>query len=447
MASFRLLLAATAILFAVSACSAGHYSNRIPGSYGTSYRSGGEALRNKDYAKAAEDYGFAAKSGHPRALIAYGTLFASGRGVERDPVRAAELLTEAHGKNSNVKGKAALALGRVLLDGGQGPSGELEADPVRARALLIEALEQGELRAASTLGRIYDEGLGVNRDVDEAIRYYELASLEDPRAAQRLAHLLVEVGAPQARIDDAADAVISQLEADAARGKGKALIQLADIFTRGEIVAPDTDRALGYLEKAAAQGDAAAYSRLAKLYAETDQPEREREALQKAADAGDARAQAKLAKLFLEAGTSETNGAAGRHYAEEAIGQGSEAAMVYLGLALVRGDVLAPEPEPGEALLRRASDAGYLRASTALGSSILKGEVAARYPGEGQKLLEGAAEKGSVAAMSALGFAYHKGRGVPEDEAAALYWLNRAAAAGHPTAQRFLAERQDGRES
>ncbi len=442
MALLRISAASIVIALTLSACSGGYYGGKIAGSYGTYYRSGSEAARRGDYAKALEDYRFAAKSGHPRALIAYGQLYALGRGVERDPVRAAKILEEAYGKSSKSKSKAALALGKLLLAGGEGPSGELAADPERARGLLIEALDGGERRAASVLGRIYDRGLGVAADPEKAITYYQQVAADDTTAARRLAKLLEEVGAPQQRVAAAMDTAITRLEADADNGKTRALIHLADIYTRSKAVDRDPARAIRYLERVAATGDLSVYVRLATLYGETGQTEREREMLQKAADVGDAAAQTKLARLFLKAGTRDSNGPVGRYYAERAIAQGSQAAMVYLGLALIRGELLEPDPQLGETLLRRAVDAGYLGANTALGASILKGQVPGLYPDEGRELLETAAEKGSTAAMSALGFAYQSGRGVPKDEANALYWLQRAADAGHPTARRFLAEQE-----
>ena len=100
MALRPVLAASITILLTLSACSGGYYGGKIAGSYGTYYRSGGEAARRGDYAKALEDYRFAAKSGHPRALVAYGQLYALGRGTERDPVRAARILEEAYGKRA-----------------------------------------------------------------------------------------------------------------------------------------------------------------------------------------------------------------------------------------------------------------------------------------------------------------------------------------------------------
>ncbi|MGI9499604.1 MAG: tetratricopeptide repeat protein [Geminicoccaceae bacterium] len=444
MALTRLLAVSAVLLMSASACSTGHYTRSIPGSYNSSFRSGLEALKAKDYETAEANLAFAAKSGHPRALIAYGDLFAKGRGIERDPVRAKALLDEAYGKSSDYKGRAALSLGRLLLEGGEGSSGKLEASPEQARLLLVDALERGETRAASTLGKIYDEGIGANRNVDKAIEYYDLVASEDTTAARGLASLLVETDAPKKRVADAADHVVTQLEQRAEKGNDRAWLQLADIFSRGEIVDTNLTRAIGYLQNASAEDSPDVLLRLAKVYDRLGYTAELRSTLQKAADLGDMRAQAKFARLLLKGGTDNTNGPVGRHYAEQAIAQGSEAAMVYLGNALLKGDVLAPDPQAGEALLRRASATEYTSAMTALGGWLIRGQVDPRFPGEGQQLLEAAAEQGSKSAMSALGFAYHSGRGLPQNEKVAMEWLQRAADAGHAKAQKFLSELQSG---
>lgn len=440
MAFSRLLIASAAVLLSVSACSTGHYGNKIQGSYGSSYKNGIYATKDRDYEKAVDYFAFAAKSGHPRALIAYGDLFAAGRGVNRDPVRAKQLYEEAYGKSSSYKGKAAFVLGRLLLDGGDGPSGTLEPDQERAHALLIEAFDGGETRAASSLGRVYEQGLGTVEDVDRAIDYYNEMASRDAMAARRLAHLLAETGASERRVAAAANKAVSQLELQAKNGKSRAWVQLADIFMRDQIMDPDPERAIGYLENVAADDNPAVLIRLATLYGQLGDTSQERAMLRKAADLGDMKAQTRLARLFLMPGTRDSNGPVGRYYAERAIAKGSEAAMVYLGKALIRGEVLEPDPDIGEVLLRRASDAGYASGSTALGVALIRDEIRPRFPDEGLQLLEAAAEEGSTAAMSALGFAYHTGRGLPQNDASASLWLQRAADAGHPRAKRFLSE-------
>ena len=204
-------VAFAAALMGLTACS-GSYRNQIQGSYGTYYTKGNDALRAKDYELAADHYAFAAKSGHPRALISYGRLFARGNGVDQDPARAVALLSEAHGKTSPFKAKAAYELGQLYLKGGDGPSGEVAKDEVQARKLFLEALKGGEARAASNLGKIYERGLGVDPDPEEAIGYYRQASANDANSQRRLATLLAKTGGPADEIASSAERAIEALE-------------------------------------------------------------------------------------------------------------------------------------------------------------------------------------------------------------------------------------------
>lgn len=431
-----------ALLVGLAGCG-GSYSSQIAGSYGTSYKRGYEALRAKDFENAAGHYQTAAQSGHPKALIAYGRLFARGQGVEPDPARAAQLFEEAYSKSSAVKGKAALELGLLLLKGGEGPSGAVPVDDVRANQLLQKALDLGEQRAAISLARIYDRGLGVEADPEKAIAYYQEADPKNAYAARDLAVLLKKTGRPEEEVASATERAVGLFETQAKAGSGKAWAQLAEIYSRNEITDADPDRTIGYLENIDDPSDAPMQKQLARIYGRIGERQERNRMLRLAADGGDSWAQTQLARIYLRPRSEDTNGAVGRYYAERAIGQGSKPAMVHLGLAMLRGEAIEPAPLLGESLLRRAHDGGELSATTALGAAILKGDVRARTPGEGLSLLEAAADKGSANAMSTLGFAYLDGRGVIQDENLAMQWIKKAAEAGNRRAKTHLADRED----
>ena len=118
-------------LIGLAACVGNSYTEKIPGSYGSSYKRASEALRARDFDRAREQYAFAASSGHPKAMIAYGRLFVKGQGVDVDPVRALALFKGAYDKNSPMKSRAALELGQLLMKGGGGPSGTVHQDEAR----------------------------------------------------------------------------------------------------------------------------------------------------------------------------------------------------------------------------------------------------------------------------------------------------------------------------
>ncbi len=442
------MASAAALAFSLAGCAIelpSSYRSQLSGGYASDYKRGSEALRSKEFERAASHYEAAAQSGHPKALVAYGRLLAKGQGVERDPVRAAALFEGAYGKSSPSKGRAALELGLLLQRGGDGPSGSLTPDPARAVELLEDALDRGEQRAATSLARSYEKGLGVEADPEKAIAYYLDADPKDAFAARDLARLLKKRGGSEEDIAAAAERAVSEFEIRAKSGNDQVWVQLADIYSRDEIVDADPDRVIGYLEKVAAPTDVAMQKRLARIYSRVGERQKRNRMLRLAADGDDVWAQTQLARIHLQPRGVDTNGAVGRYYAESAIAKGSEAAMVYLGVAMLRGSPVDKEPVFGESLLRRAHDAGFLRGTTALGSAILKGDIAERSPDEGKLLLEAAAEAGSANAMSALGFAYLKGNGLPKDQASAMHWINQAAEAGSKRAKTFLAKQDQER--
>ena len=438
----------TAVLLGLTGCAISlpsNYQSQLSGGYASAYNRGTEALRAEDYEKAADHYEAAAASGHPKALVAYGRLFTKGQGVERDPVRASAFFEDAYGKSSSSKGRAALELGLLLLYGGNGPSGTLAPDEARAKSLLQDALSRGEQRAATSLARIYDRGIGVEPDPEKAIAYYREASPNDAYAARDLARLLKKQGGSQQDIATAAGRAIDQFELRAKAGDKKLWLQLADIYSRGAIVDADPDRVFEYLQHVDDPTDIGTQKWLARIYSRVGERQKRNRMLRLAADGGDVWAQTQLARIHLQPRGINTNGAVGRYYAESAIGKGSKAAMVYLGQAMLRGAPIDKEPVLGESLLRRAHDAGFMGGTAALGSAILRGDVTARSPDEGRLLLEAAAEEGSADAMGALGFAYFGGTGLPQDRALALQWIRRAAAAGSTRAADFLAKQDKER--
>lgn len=425
-------------LIGLAACAGNSFTEKIPGSYGSSYKRASEALRARDFDRARDQYAFAASSGHPKAMIAYGRLFVKGQGVEVDPVRALALFKGAYDKNSPMKSRAALELGQLFMRGGEGPSGTVHQNEARALELLMESFENGELRAAASLARMYERGIGVERDLTVAVDYYQNAPASDAYAARDLAILLARNGGDQEMLDRATERAVNAFETRGKAGDGRAWMQLAEIYARNEIVQADPERARGYLSRIPDPEDPPMQMRLAQVYGRVgDRMERNR-LMRTAADAGDVKAQSQLARILLEAGTEDTNGAVGRYYAERAIGQGSQEAMVHLGRAMLRGDVLEPDPGLGETLLRRAHNDGFVSATIALGAAILEGHVPGGRTEEAKALLVAAADEGSSDAMAALGFAYLYGRGLPEDEALAEQWLERAANAGNRRARAHL---------
>jgi TPR repeat protein len=123
---------------------------------------------------------------------------------------------------------------------------EVSPDSLRAQA------QQGDAWAQLNLGAAYDNGIGVPRDVNKAIHWYQKAAEQGVAEAQfNLAHLLVD--------EDISTARAAKWMAKAAeQGMVDAEYLMGVIFAEGIGVARDDAEARRWLQKAIEQGHAEA---------------------------------------------------------------------------------------------------------------------------------------------------------------------------------------------
>lgn len=126
---------------------------------------------------------------------------------------------------------------------------------------------------------------------------------------------------------------------------------------------------------------------------------------------------------------------AGNHAAdlpllEKAAQAGSVEAMVLLGLAYIRGEGTAKQPDVGRQWLRKAADREVPWAMNVLGEVYMRGELGSNQDRWAKHWFQKAAEKEHATAMRNLGNLYREGRGVDANEVIALDWYTKAAKAG-----------------
>lgn len=137
-----------------------------------------------DPARAAALYRAAATAGHAGAHINLATMYLDGVGVPRDPAAAVEWLTRAADRGDAF---ARLSLG-TIYEWGEPP---VRPDVTLAARRYREAADQGLMPAQFRLARLYEEGRGVARDLDQAAMWYrKAADAKDPAAQLRLGILL-----------------------------------------------------------------------------------------------------------------------------------------------------------------------------------------------------------------------------------------------------------------
>lgn len=176
------------------------------------FERGKAAYAQRRYADSVEAFRVASELGHPRSKGFLALLYAKGRGVPKDDVRALALWKEA-AEAGDVDSMADLYYAYKTGDGapvdlvqaakwarrgalaghvesmsalgsayflGQG----VEQDLAQAREWLEKASSRGYAPASNNLGFMYAKGQGVKQDPAEALRYLRLALRQGSKTAQ-----------------------------------------------------------------------------------------------------------------------------------------------------------------------------------------------------------------------------------------------------------------------
>lgn len=305
-------LGLTLALLLLAACSSnGLYWGNTPPYVRHQLAAADELMERGDLAAARERYDAMAETGHPEALIDAGRAWLEEPGADRE--RARELFELAWTRNSKRRNQAGRWLARSIED----------EDPQAAIALLETVTSRGERGAAGQLAKLL-----IKQQPD------------DPRIEELLRQAAAE--------DDIT-----------------ALLALGGDYGDDEALG----RAVQELETRAADGDASAANRLARVYSPKGPlPNAELHLtwLQQAARAGDANA------------------------------------MLNYGRALIDGEVVEPDPERGIAWVRRAATAEDDWAQLELGRRLVRGDAVAQDLERGRMWLEKAAAQGNEKAEREL---------------------------------------------
>jgi exopolysaccharide production negative regulator len=158
------------------------------------FRSGTQALRDGEKAKALSSLQYAAEQGHALATWKLGRMYAEGDGVERSDLRAFEYfsrIANAYADDSpgtpqaRFVANAFVALGHYYLDGI--PDSTIKADAVRAHDMFHYAASYfGDSDAQYYLARLYLDGKGAPRDPRRAAQWLSLAAGKGQHHAQAL---------------------------------------------------------------------------------------------------------------------------------------------------------------------------------------------------------------------------------------------------------------------
>lgn len=178
-----------------------------------------------------------------------------------------------------------------------------EPQPVNAEtlfAILLADAENGQPEAMLTVGTLYEQGIGVPRNLTKALEWYSKAANAGERTAWMRLGVCYEIGIGTATNMNKALAAYTR---SADLGLAVAQHKLARIYLRGHGVVKDENKGLDLLFKAADGGEPAAMYDLGHIlqsgmYGNKAEPEKARAWFARAADAGHVGAILSLASLL-----------------------------------------------------------------------------------------------------------------------------------------------------
>lgn len=329
--------------------------------------------------KAAEDN---------KSAMTLSQLYDEGRGVDKDPKKAFEILIDLHKKDyldaTYRLAQKYLAVNKISnaftllqkgVDGNHLPSIKMLAalyldyknDRVEAHSLLKKAAERGDTESMFYLGTLYSVA-GEFKDEKQAFKWITMAAQKDHIPAFR---------------------------------------QLGVFYRSGFGVERNTQKAVDLLTQASEKGDVSSLEILADIYKSGEfngkkDYEKSRECLFTAALKGSKKALLMTAELYLN-------------------GEG------------VKKDI-----DKGVSLMKQASEKGVLEADLNLGDMYTLGnEIKQDFPAAYSHYMK-AAEAGNKYGMFKVALALLSGKGVEKDGEAAVRWLKRAAKLGYAPAIKAL---------
>lgn len=386
--------------------------------------------RSEQLGPAREYLTAAAQQGLAAAQHALGDIYWRGLGVAPDVQQALDWYRRASAQGSL---QALVALHRLEVAGqtrsGGRSSGRRKPGQERRQAMdrWIEAAESGDADTRYHLGLMYELGLGLASDPEQAQVWYRSAAQQgDARAQLALARLLEGMGAFEA---------LDWYRKSAEQGEAQAQFMLGHALFSGPSKERDHFEGMTWYLRAASQGHAEALAAVGGLLS-GDLSHVVRSCMERAAQLGVAQAQFQCGKYGLESG-NDTSTQQALHWFDAAARQGHREAQCALGLMYLEGQGVARNPKLAVDWLCRAAEQGEPKAQWNLGSLFASGR--AGLPRDVSKALEWcqrSAKQGFAAGQATLGGLYARMERWPEATACLL----QAAAQNDPEALFNLAQ-------
>jgi TPR repeat protein len=231
----------------------------------------------------------------------------------------------------------------------------------------------------------------------------------------------------------------------AKQGSAEAQYNLGMMYYQGDGVTQDFQTAFKWFKKAAEQGHAKAQQNLAAMtqagHVQAD--ERSLAEIEKAAEQGEAEAQFNLGLMYYQGDGVTQDYQKAYEWFQKAAEQGSAVAQTNLGVMYYQGDGVTQDYQKAYEWFQKAAEQGLTRAQYYLGVLNAQGEGVAKDSQKAFEWYQKAAEQGEAEAQFNLGLMYYQGDGVTQDYQKAYEWIQKAAEQGFARAQYwFLAQTQ-----
>ena len=284
------------------------------------------------------------------------------------------------------------------------------------------AAEQGDAKAQSNLGLMYDQGLGVSQDYAEAVQWFRLAAEQGDARAQ------------------------CQLGAMYATGKGVSQDQVQahmwlSLAAAGMKPSEDRDFAVKFRDKVAvglSVEDLALAQELARNWSPYNINAIQLGVVRAAAEQGHPGMQCLLGSRHAAGRDVPRDYAEAAKWFRLAAEQGEVEAQYVLGLMYQEGKGVPQDHAEAVRWLRLAGEKSHAKAQGFLGSMHAFGKGVPEDYREAVKWYRRAADQGDADAQYNLGTMYAIGQGLPQDNAEAARWFRLAADQGDANAQRNL---------
>jgi TPR repeat protein len=289
---------------------------------------------------------------------------------------------------------------RLDIDANQREKSSQELEGVKAKA------EGGDADSEFDLGARYQWGVGVAKDLTEAVKWYRKAAEQNNAMAEA---------------------------------------NLAGCYSVGEGVAKDQEEAIRWYRKAADHNNAPAgiQSYLAKCYYNGEGVTKDRvEAVKwyrKAAEQNDGFAQYALSCCYYNGEGVTKNRVEAVKWLRKAADQNVAVAQYNLGLRYYNGEGITKDRVEAVKWYRKAVAQNEAGAQNDLGSCYYNGEGVTKDYADAINWFRKAAEQNFDLAQYNLGVVYYNGTGVTKDYAEAYKWYLLAAAQGSAPAKKQVA--------